>query len=425
MNKKSLKTTLLFTFVPSVIFAPLIFSSKCNNTKPTFHPLISLKTNADINNLLSNDFSITNLDEQYDLKITNINFDATKQQINIKYDILGKISNKVIASGSVSISANQSQPQNPQNPGSGNQGGGNGQGEQQGGGSNQEQPQTPPTPSPNPGTPVSVKYDASNNYYQDAEGLRGRELFEKLFTIQKQHLKNFHNNYGQLYRTYETAFIDKYLENDGTILDIYSENPDGPDPYNFQIGEYEGTGGHGTGLPSNGEGAMYNREHMIPQSWFNKANPTRNDAHFVWPSDKVVNNWRGNHPHFKVSNPKITSKNGTKISSNYCEPIDWFKGDTARAYFYFQITHKNGYSGQGSEVFESAFPYFDKKFLDCYYEWSDFDPVNLPEIDRNEAIAKAQGGIRNPFIDYPDLYKLIWGKGTETFKNKGVAIGIN
>ncbi|MDC8919860.1 hypothetical protein [Metamycoplasma hyosynoviae] len=137
MNKKSLKTTLLFTFVPSVIFAPLIFSSKCNNTKPTFHPLISLKTNADINNLLSNDFSITNLDEQYDLRITNINFDATKQQINIKYDILGKISNKVIASGSVSIPANQSQPQNPQNPGGG-------QGEQPGGGSNQEQPHTPP-----------------------------------------------------------------------------------------------------------------------------------------------------------------------------------------------------------------------------------------------------------------------------------------
>ncbi|MDC8937443.1 endonuclease [Metamycoplasma hyosynoviae] len=423
MNKKSLKTTLLFTFVPSVIFTPLIFSSKCNNTKPTFHPLISLKTNATLNNLIPSDFVISNLDEQYELKITNINFDISKNQIIIKYDILGKISHKVLSSSSMSLTINQLQPENPQNPG----GGGSNINPIIPGGEEEENPQnpyTPPTPIPNPGIPVSVKYDASNEYYKEADGLKGQELFKKLFNIQQKYRHSI-GNYSDLYKTYETSFIDKYLENDGTILDIYSEDPNGPDPYNFNIGNYEGTGGHGTGLPSNGEGAMYNREHMIPQSWFNKVNPTRNDAHFVWPSDKAVNNWRGNFPHFKVSNPNRTTKNGTKISNKYCEPIDWFKGDTARAYFYFQITHKNGYSGAGSQVFDNAFPYFHKEFLDCYYEWSEFDPVNLVEIERNKAIAEAQGGIRNPFIDYPDLYKLIWGNGTETFKNKGVAIGIN
>jgi hypothetical protein len=51
-------------------------------------------------------------------------------------------------------------------------------------------------------------------------------------------------------------------ENDNTVLDIYSENPNGTDPYSYnypstQCGSY------------NGEGDCYNREHIVPQSLFN------------------------------------------------------------------------------------------------------------------------------------------------------------
>ena len=58
-----------------------------------------------------------------------------------------------------------------------------------------------------------------------------------------------------------SAFRDNYYENDGSLLDIYSENPSGADPYNYtattqQCGSYSG------------EGDCYNREHLIPQSYF-------------------------------------------------------------------------------------------------------------------------------------------------------------
>jgi hypothetical protein len=35
--------------------------------------------------------------------------------------------------------------------------------------------------------------------------------------------------------TYETSDIDKFYENDDSVLDMYSENPAGVDPYNYSI----------------------------------------------------------------------------------------------------------------------------------------------------------------------------------------------
>jgi hypothetical protein len=42
-------------------------------------------------------------------------------------------------------------------------------------------------------------------------------------------------DYAGLYVTYETSDIDKFYENDGSVLDMYSENPAGVDPYNYSI----------------------------------------------------------------------------------------------------------------------------------------------------------------------------------------------
>lgn len=269
--------------------------------------------------------------------------------------------------------------------------------------------------------PPQYEYDSSNNYYSFAEGLKGEELFDAIYQKQKEKLGGI-KDYGYLYKVYESAFLDRYFEKNKTILDVYSENPFGPDPYEFNVGEYEGVGGHPKpGSQKNQEGNLYNREHVIPRSWFNRAQPTHNDAHFIWPTDKMVNQWRGNFPHYNVSNPTKTSKNGTKIDNSYCEPIDYFKGDFARAYFYFQITHQNGYYKQGSEVFKNVYPYFHDKFLNCYYEWAKNDKVDQIEIDRNNDIANNHyNGLRNPFIDYPNLPELIWGKKGLTFKNYGV-----
>ncbi|WP_462280713.1 endonuclease, partial [Salinivirga cyanobacteriivorans] len=65
-----------------------------------------------------------------------------------------------------------------------------------------------------------------------------------------------HNSrtYDQLWTDMQSTDNDGVYEGDNTVLDMYSENPTGADPYNFtwvtnQCGNYSG------------EGSCYNREH--------------------------------------------------------------------------------------------------------------------------------------------------------------------
>jgi hypothetical protein len=51
--------------------------------------------------------------------------------------------------------------------------------------------------------------------------------------------------------------VDNFYENDGTVLDMYSEN--GTDPYNYSTGSTQRCGNYSA------EGDCYNREHIIPQ----------------------------------------------------------------------------------------------------------------------------------------------------------------
>jgi hypothetical protein len=62
-----------------------------------------------------------------------------------------------------------------------------------------------------------------------------------------------------------TSDIDKFYENDGSVLDMYSENPAGVDPYNYSITATQRCGNYSN------EGDCYNREHIIPQSVFSSA----------------------------------------------------------------------------------------------------------------------------------------------------------
>ncbi|WP_373456866.1 endonuclease [Mycoplasma sp. 1018B] len=284
-------------------------------------------------------------------------------------------------------------------------------------------------------------YDNTNNYYASAEGKRGIELWNELVKIQKNK-RNQIGSYSDLYDIYRQSDIDQEFENDGTIVDIYSENPNGEDPYSYNVNNFHGRstsygGGVVTGKKlQNGEGSRFNREHVIPQSWFNRDVPTRHDPHFVLPTDEVVNARRGNDPHDNVDKPTFVSLNGTKVKDKVAaEPIDGFKGNVARIYFYFQLTHGNGYAQKGSQVFSNAFPFFQEHYLNTYLEWANKDQVEKFEIKRNNVISKyfsnkntnvnENEGLRNPFIDYPNLPELIWGNGNETFVNKGVLVGLN
>ena len=219
--------------------------------------------------------------------------------------------------------------------------------------------------------------------------------------------------YGGLWTAYQTTDRDYFFENDGSILDIYSERPNAADPYNFTITTNQcGSNGYAN------EGDCYNREHIVPQSLFNEASPMKNDIHFIRATDGKVNGERSNYPFGIVGNASFTSLNGSKVgtsvSQGYAgtvfEPIDAFKGDVARMIFYFVTRYETQLSGftSGNMLGGSAFPGLQTWELNQLLAWHTADPVSPEEIARNNASYTFQQN-RNPFIDNPAYVGLIWG----------------
>ncbi|WP_318024966.1 endonuclease [Mycoplasmopsis arginini] len=251
----------------------------------------------------------------------------------------------------------------------------------------------------------------------------GDRLREQLFTIQKNN-RGKTGSYDDLHRTYRDAFVDKYYENDGTVLDLYTEIIGGKDKYTFEFGKYRDQG--------NSEGQGMNREHIIAQSWFRKQAPMRNDAHHVWPSDKKVNAIHGNFPYGETKNGRIVSSNGSKLGAGVednqqvFEVIDEFKGDIARVFFYFVLTYgdkniNNNHSSNRVFVRQNGKYTINNSYLKTYLKWHKMDGISQFDIDRNNGIYKHQHN-RNPFTDYPELIKVIFENDNNyLFQNKGIA----
>lgn len=246
-----------------------------------------------------------------------------------------------------------------------------------------------------------------SGYYNTATG-SGYTLKTQLYNIIKGHTNN---GYAGLYTTYLTSDVDNFYENDGTILDMYSENPSGADPYNYTTGTTQRCGNYSA------EGDCYNREHIIPQSVFNEQSPMVADAHFITPTDGKVNGMRSNYPHGTVASATYTSQNGSKLGSSSVsgysgtvfEPINAFKGDIARMYLYFATRYENTVAGYSYPMFNgSSNQVFTTAFLNLLLAWHAQDPVSAREIARNNAIYARQGN-RNPYIDHPEYVSQIWG----------------
>ena len=249
-------------------------------------------------------------------------------------------------------------------------------------------------------------------YYSTANGT-GYTLKTQLYNIIKGHTDN---GYAGLYTTYQTSDRDYYYENDGTVLDMYSENPSGIDPYNFSSGTTDRCGSYSA------EGDCYNREHIIPQSVFGSNAPMVSDAHSITPTDGKVNGMRSNYPHGTVGTVTWTSKNGSKLGSsaisgysgNIFEPIDEFKGDIARMYFYFATRYENTIASYSFAMFDtSSEQVFTTPFLNMLLIWNAQDPVSPREIARNNAIYARQNN-RNPYIDHPEYVQAIWNPTADT-----------
>ncbi len=240
------------------------------------------------------------------------------------------------------------------------------------------------------------------DYYTAANNKKGTALRSALHTIIKNHTTL---TYSDLWDAFYTTDV---RPDNGKVWDIYSDNPDDGANYYFDFGSDQ-CGNY------SGEGDCYNREHSVPKSWFGDAAPMYTDLFHLYPTDGFVNGKRGNLAFGEVNNANWTSSNGSKLGSSAVagspntvfEPIDAYKGDLARTYFYFSVCYKDKNLGvEDHSMFSGG--NLKPWALAMLIQWHNDDPVSQKELDRNNAVYDIQGN-RNPFIDFPELVGKIYG----------------
>jgi endonuclease I len=246
-------------------------------------------------------------------------------------------------------------------------------------------------------------------YYDAATGLYGDTLRQVLHTIINTHTQI---TYASLWNSFQKT--DK--KTTGEVWDIYSDIPGGTPAYSFQFATNQ-CGNYAK------EGDCYNREHTVPSSWFNDNYPMYSDIFHLYPTDGYVNGKRSNYPFGEVSSPVWTSTNGSKLGPNtfpgyagtVFEPINDFKGDLARTYFYMIVCYMNVMPSWSSPMFSGdSLTMWSKSML---MKWHYQDTVSQKERNRNDSIYLIQGN-RNPFIDHPEWVAAIWdntGSGLADF----------
>ena len=272
-------------------------------------------------------------------------------------------------------------------------------------------------------------YAITSSYYTAIDGKSGSNLRDALYDITKVGPANGHS-YNNLWTAYKTTDVypSDSIGKAGKIWDMYSN-------VLFTVGTNQ------CGSYSN-VGDCYNREHSLPKSWFNDANPAYYDLGHIVPTDGKVNGQRSNYPFGEcASGTRLTNgtkkslgKLGTSTFTGYTsigtvfEPDDIYKGDFARMYFYMVVRYKPGNTnnvnlaanGYGTTMFNST----DAKYgltdysVALLLKWHRQDPVSQKEIDRNNGMQTVQNN-RNPFIDYPELVEYLWGN------NAGQAVNLS
>lgn len=238
-------------------------------------------------------------------------------------------------------------------------------------------------------------------YYNPAAGLSGNALKTALHNI----IKN-HNSIS--YNSLWTAYKKTDAKPNGKVWDIYSDIPGGTPPYQFSFSTDQ-CGTYST------EGDCYNREHTWPQSWFNSVNGPVSDLFHIYPTDGKVNGIRSNYPYGHVGSSSWTSLNGGKLGlcsdpgfgQTVFEPIDAYKGDIARGYFYMSTRYYSEDAGWTSSVATNKSTILPWQ-VNVLLQWHHQDPVSAKEIARNDSIYYRFQHNRNPFIDHPEWADSIW-----------------
>lgn len=243
----------------------------------------------------------------------------------------------------------------------------------------------------------SVVAQIPAGYYDAATGLIGAPLKTALHKIIRGHTER---SYAQLWTDFQTT--DKTSA--GKVWDMYSN-------CTFTYGTNQ-CGSYSV------ECDCYNREHSMPNSWWGGTTDTMyTDLFHLVPTDGKVNGMRSNFPFGEVTNPTYTSGNGSKLgpcsfpgySGTVFEPIDEYKGDFARNYFYLATRYETKIGSWNSDMLAgNTYPVFTTWAVNLLLAWSAQDTVSPKEIARNNAIYGIQHN-RNPFIDHPEWANAIWG----------------
>lgn len=132
-------------------------------------------------------------------------------------------------------------------------------------------------------------------------------------------------------------------------------------------------------------GSTWNREHTWPNSKLDA--PAENDIMMLRPTWVQENSSRGNTAYGE--------------SGSYYDPGVSTRGDCARIvlYVYVRWGATSRMWGTGG-VMEN---------MDVLLKWMEQDPVDTWEMGRNDAVQSITG-VRNVFVDYPELAWLLFGK---------------
>ena len=150
-----------------------------------------------------------------------------------------------------------------------------------------------------------------------------------------------------------------------------------------------------------------NTEHVWPQGLFNRDEPMRGDIHHLFPTRVEANSARSNYPFDEIPDNQtdkwfyLSSESSGIPSANIdlhseldngraFEPREDFKGNVARAIFYFWSVY------QTRAVVKDDVSFFNG-MKDVLYDWHKLDPVDEAEWNRSLGAEQAQGN-RNPFV---------------------------
>lgn len=158
-------------------------------------------------------------------------------------------------------------------------------------------------------------------------------------------------------------------------------------------------------------------EHSYPKSKGAAKGNAKSDMHHLFPVRLGVNISRYNHPfgnvleaecdvYFSSSKklkniPNKLNITCAKKGNNTFEPQDNFKGNVARAVFYFYTMYKE-------EAITADDTFFELQ-RETLLAWHKQDPVDSLELKRTKLIAKHQSGKANPFVLDQTLANRLYG----------------